>query len=239
MPLRHLPRIVGFEVPPLKAVVDVVRDAPIVGLLSRPPSRPWLDAFVIEAARTRVSLTDALVSIEGDHVLFFASASNARARCNAVRTMVLDVSKRVLSGRVTQPAPSPAAAPPPQTGTRQVLLVEPDDILREVKTGILAEAGWRVTGTDGWEEAVRRLDKEAIDALLVDIDLMAPEEGLELARVARERHPKTGVVLVTGLHDTAGLAVPEGALVLAKPHQRRQLLAMLDLSCGAADGLSD
>ncbi|UPG88235.1 response regulator [Luteibacter aegosomaticola] len=232
MPLRQMPRIVGFEVPPLKAVVDVVRDAPIVGLLSRPPSDLWLDAFAVEAARLRTSLTDALVSIEDDHVLFFASASNARARCHAVRTMVLEVSKRAITGPNTRRPDAPVLAVTPQAGRRRVLVVEADEVLREVTSELLAGAAWQVTGVTGGDAAARALEAGAIDVVLADIDLMEDGHGLELAGFVRQRWPQTGIVVLTGRHETAKLKMPEGTFVLAKPHQRRQLLAALDLASG-------
>ncbi|UPG92772.1 response regulator [Luteibacter aegosomatissinici] len=232
MPLRHLPRIVGFEVPPLKDAVDVVRDAPVVGLLNVMPSREWLDAFVNEAASTRNSLTDALVSVEGGRVLFFASASDVRTRCTAVRTMVEEVSKQVVTGSARRREPRPESTP--DMRPRQVLVVEDDEVLLEVTCDMLKVTGWVPTPASNVAQAMAALEAQVFDAVLSDIDLAVRAEGLELALSVRTRWPKTGVVVVTGRHTEGALAVPEGVLFLAKPYQRRQLLAMLDLATGAA-----
>lgn len=170
MPLRRFPRIIGFEVPPLKAAVDVVRDAPIVGLLNLPPTRAWLDAFVLEAAITRATLGEALVSIDGTRVLFYASKSNAQARCKAVRAMVEGVSRQVLSGKLRRERDRfvrPTATPLP----RRLLLVEDDLVLLDITAEVLRNDGWTVSPVPSAAAAMTMLEAGAFDIVMTDIDL--------------------------------------------------------------------
>lgn len=231
MPLRRLPRIVGFEVPPLKAAVDVVRDPPIVGLLSVPPTRPWVDAFIIEAALTRSTLGDALLSVDGNRVLFYASASNARARCRAVRDMVEKVGRQLFYGKAS--GPSGSAASIGKHSPRKLLLVEDDEVLLDVTTEVLRGNGWAVTGLTSAAGAMEALDEALFHVVMTDIDLEAPGRGVMLAEDIRQRWPRTGIVVATGLRDDTIPPLPEGALLLTKPYQRRQLLAVLNLVAGS------
>ncbi|MGN6478785.1 response regulator [Luteibacter sp.] len=233
MPLRRLPRIVGFEVPPLKTAVDIVRDPPIVGLLSVVPTRPWVDAFIIEAALTRSRLGDALLSVDGDRVLFYASASNARVRCKAVRDMVEKVSRQLFSGRSSRSSDSAAAIG--KRIPRKLLLVEDDEVLLDITTEVLRSNGWAVTGMTSAAGAMTALDESSFHVVMTDIDLESPGRGVVLAEDIHQRWPGTGIVVATGLRNDAIPRLPEGALFLAKPYQRRQLLAVLNLVAASAD----
>ena len=42
--------------------------------------------------------------------------------------------------------------------------------------------------------------------------------GLELARLVRERHPHLGVILASGYSELAAVAVAEGSVLLNKPY---------------------
>jgi len=228
MPLRRFPRIVGFEVPPLKSTVDVVRDPPIVGLLSLPPTRPWLDAFIIEAALSRSTLGDALVSVDGSRVTFYASSATARARCKAVRDMVEKVSRQVFTGKSPR-HPDEPSTPSLKPASRRALLVEDDEVLLDITAEVLRDGGWTVTAVTSAAGARAALDEGSFHVVMTDIDLETPGQGVVLAEAVRQRWPDAGIVVATGLRSDVIPSLPEGALLLAKPYQRRQLLAVLNL----------
>ncbi|UPG92779.1 response regulator [Luteibacter aegosomatissinici] len=227
MPLRRLPRIVGFEVPPLKKRGGGCARSPIVGLLNVEPSREWLDAFIGEAENTRGSLTNALVTVEGGRVLFFASAGDAQTRCTAVPAMIGDVSKSVMTRTSRKQGVAPQAAQ--ASRPRSVLVAEDNEVLLDVACDALRAAGWSAFPASGVAQATALLECQAMDAGPTDIDLLIQTEGVGLASDIRAPWPQIGVV-VTGRHADDTLALPEGALFLAKPYQRRQLLAMLDMA---------
>ena len=72
------------------------------------------------------------------------------------------------------------------------------------------------------EAALEALSTETYDVLLADVNLPGMS-GLQLARRVAEEHPGVRIVFATGysatMHDLAG----EGAPVLTKPYNLRQL----------------
>ncbi|MGA7437039.1 MAG: response regulator [Luteibacter sp.] len=213
----------------------MVRDPPIVGLLSLPPPRTWLDAFIVEAARTRGTVDDALVSVDGTRVLFYASSTNARARCKAVRAMVENVSRQVFAGkpphRLGELAPGFE-----KPASRRVLLVEDDEVLLDVTAEVFRGGGWTATAVTSAAGATAALDEASFHVVMTDIDLETPGRGVVLAEDIHRRWPGTGIVVATGLRSDVIPALPDGALLLAKPYQRRQLLIVLNLVAASGVG---
>jgi PAS domain S-box-containing protein len=115
-------------------------------------------------------------------------------------------------------APASALAEP---GAEQVLVVEDEDLIRQLAEQILRDRGYRVISAASAAEAlelVTSLDGE-IDLLVTDI-VMPGLSGLDLAQRLRRRIPDLRVLFMSGYSDSpllrAGLA-REGAAFLQKP----------------------
>ena len=115
-------------------------------------------------------------------------------------------------------APASALAEP---GAEQVLVVEDEDLIRQLAEQILRDRGYRVISAASAAEAlelVASLDGE-IDLLVTDI-VMPGLSGLDLAQRLRRRIPDLRVLFMSGYSDSpllrAGLA-REGAAFLQKP----------------------
>ena len=81
----------------------------------------------------------------------------------------------------------------------RVLVIDDDALLREMLADTLAAEGMEVDGLANAEDALVLLGANQIpDVLVADVDLGAGLTGLDLARVARERHPGVEVVLISG-----------------------------------------
>ncbi|KAF1007262.1 MAG: DNA-binding transcriptional regulator NtrC [Luteibacter sp.] len=234
-PTRY-PRIVGFEVPPLKTKVDVIRDAPIVALLDEAPSIDWIHAFNLQVAGLKGELGLAEVSIEGHRIFFFGSTANGRRLAEAVRTLVAQVSQLIMDSRLDSRAASPRgdmppvrhdAAPAASLGT--VLVVEDDEILRTLACEALNGAGWRTREAADANAALALLATEAVDAVFTDVDMPGGMDGLALADDIFHRWPSIGLVVTSGRYSVDASRVPRGGVFLSKPYQRRQLLAVVDL----------
>jgi DNA-binding NtrC family response regulator len=78
-----------------------------------------------------------------------------------------------------------------------VLLVEDNAALRAMSQAMLAAAGYRVRVAADFDEAMLRLDREPMSALVTDINLGAGADGFDLARLARVSHPDLPVVYVS------------------------------------------
>ena len=111
----------------------------------------------------------------------------------------------------------------------RILLAEDDDSLRGFLARALERAGYEVTACADGEEAAAVLD-EAWDLLLTDI-VMPGMDGIEVARLAAQRHPGLKIMFITGFAAvalSAGGRAPAGAKVLSKPVHLREIVAEVE-----------
>ena len=82
----------------------------------------------------------------------------------------------------------------------RVLLIDDDPLVRETLAETLADEGIEVAGLANAEDALVLLGAGQVpDVLVADIDLGPGLSGLDLAAIARERHPAVEVVLISGM----------------------------------------
>jgi len=131
-------------------------------------------------------------------------------------------------------------AAPIQAAT--VLLVEDHPDVSAVGSDYIEQCGYRVICAASAEAAVEILNKrDDIDLVFSDI-VMPGMSGLELARLIREHHPETPIVLATGYSDRAAAALAEGFVLLQKPYSLealRKSLSQAMLGRDAASGSFD
>ncbi|MCA6285216.1 cell cycle two-component system response regulator CpdR [Phenylobacterium sp.] len=111
----------------------------------------------------------------------------------------------------------------------RILLAEDDDSLRGFLARALQRAGHEVEACADGTEAAARIDRDW-DLLLTDI-VMPGMDGVELARLAAERHPGLRIMFITGFAAVALKAeetAPPGARVLAKPVHLRELVVEVE-----------
>lgn len=111
----------------------------------------------------------------------------------------------------------------------RILLAEDDDSLRGFLARALERAGYEVTACADGDEAAQVLD-EAWDMLLTDI-VMPGLDGIELARLAAQRHPGLRIMFITGFAAVAlaaGEQAPAGAKVLSKPIHLREIVSEVE-----------
>ncbi len=97
--------------------------------------------------------------------------------------------------------------------TDKILVVDDEDVIRELLTEVLSEEGYAVTTAASGPEAMRILE-EADDFILLFTDIMMPEmTGLELIREARKLRSSIIPIVMTAYAtiETARAAVKEGA----------------------------
>jgi len=117
----------------------------------------------------------------------------------------------------------------------RILLAEDDDSLRGFLSRALERAGYEVTACADGEEAAAVLE-EAWDLLLTDI-VMPGMDGIEVARLAAQRHPGLRIMFITGFAAvalTVGERAPAGAKVLSKPIHLREIVAEVERMMAAA-----
>ena len=116
----------------------------------------------------------------------------------------------------------------------KILLVEDDDLVRDMLTQILQRASHQVISATNGEEATECLQKEKPDIMVTDI-IMPKKSGITLISEVKNRHPDMEIIAISGggrLDPTGYLDLSEtlGASVsFEKPIDNTALLMAIDL----------
>jgi len=153
----------------------------------------------------------------------------------AVRSPAQDAAERAA-------ASPPAAAVAPPARPQRVLLVEDEDVSREVAVRVLTRRGHAVTAAQNGRAALAiwEADPAGIDVLVTDISM--PEMGgLELTRAIRQREASSGRRLpIYAMTANAMKGDAERCLAagmdgyLSKPIRRDEFLRTIEASAGAS-----
>ena len=89
-------------------------------------------------------------------------------------------------------------------GSETVLLVEDEDMVRNLASQILEETGYRVLAANGGEEAIQLFNahKEPIHLMITDV-VMPKMSGRDVADRLKQTHPETKVLFMSGYTDEA------------------------------------
>lgn len=115
-----------------------------------------------------------------------------------------------------------------------ILLVEDDDLVRDMLTQLLQRAGHTVTCATNGEEAAQLLHDITPDIMVTDI-IMPKKSGITLISEVKDRHPNMEIIAISGggrLDPTGYLDLSEslGASVsFEKPIDNHALLMAIDL----------
>ena len=113
----------------------------------------------------------------------------------------------------------------PHRGTGRVLVVEDQDAVRSLVSGVLEKSGFTVFQATNAREARRVLAAEpAVDLVITDV-VMPGESGLELAEWLRHSYPKARVTFISGYSDHPAMATVPNESLLRKPFTPNALLA--------------
>lgn len=115
-----------------------------------------------------------------------------------------------------------------------ILLVEDDELVRDMLTQTLERASHHVIAAADGEEATQRLQHEKPDIMVTDI-IMPKKSGITLITEVKNRHPQMEIIAISGggrLDPTGYLDLSEsiGASVsFEKPIDNHALLMAIDL----------
>ena len=112
-----------------------------------------------------------------------------------------------------------------------ILVVEDDAALRAVAEAILSSLGYRISSVANGKAALAALDQTPeIDLLFTDLALPGGMSGIELAKLARDRHPALKVLFVSG-HTARAIEfvddLKDGVGFVAKPYRKALVADML------------
>jgi CheY-like chemotaxis protein len=122
---------------------------------------------------------------------------------------------------------------PPETRSARLLIVEDDVLLVSSLEELLSDSGFEVAGTVGSAATALSIAEERQPELaLIDIQLLGPVDGIELARQLRDRF-QIPAIFLSGLADPetrerALVAQPLG--FLRKPYRASQVFNTIALA---------
>ncbi len=116
------------------------------------------------------------------------------------------------------------------TRSLRVLVVDDEEVIRDVLATLLERQGWQVTTASNGTRALSAFEAEPHDVVL--LDLMLPDRsGLDVLRELRRRDPDAVVVIVTAYSSIEGAieAMREGAFhYIPKPFQNEEVLLTVE-----------
>jgi CheY-like chemotaxis protein len=101
-----------------------------------------------------------------------------------------------------------------------VLVAEDEVLVRMMTVDVLEEAGYAVLEATNTEAAPSVLDERSdVQVLVTDVEMPpGPLNGIDLARLTRERFPHIGVVIVSGKVRPSPDDLRIGARFIPKPY---------------------
>ena len=124
--------------------------------------------------------------------------------------------------RVDERADALRPAPEPQTrlGSETILLVEDEDVVRDLARRVLERQGYTVLACSAGEEAVALAEQheQPIDLLLTDV-VMPGMRGYEVAELVSASRPEIKILYMSGYAEEAlvGRAAFAGSALIEKP----------------------
>src|ERR1700753_3104019 len=100
--------------------------------------------------------------------------------------------------------------------TTTALVVEDDEIQREMLTLLLEESDFEVIQCEDAETAALAIQMRHPSLLITDITLIGKMNGIELAHIAHQQNPDMRIIVISG-DPPAVDQLPVGARFLSKP----------------------
>lgn len=153
---------------------------------------------------------------------------------------LIQKARRTLPARPSRPVPVPAVqvvetpTPPADGPHKTVLVVDDEDIILELLSQILMDAGYRVLTAPSPESALKLLKTTPVDVVLTDVMFPNGESGVDLVGALRREHPGINVVAMTGSRDAAireELMGKGAAALMSKPLELSQILQVMERAC--------
>ncbi len=112
---------------------------------------------------------------------------------------------------------------------RTILVVDDDELVREMMSRFLSLKGYHVIEAATADEAVSLLDANSVDVVLTDVRMPGHVDGIGLASWIRDRRPEIRVLIASGYASSAQQAVEvsNNPLIL-KPYQPEEVVRRVE-----------
>ncbi|MGQ4272942.1 PAS domain S-box protein [Terrihabitans sp. B22-R8] len=117
---------------------------------------------------------------------------------------------------------------PPRDEAHCILVVDDDDLVREVTSSKLQALGYNVVEAANGPSALVALEENPLIELLVLDFAMPGMNGAEVARAAEKRRPGIPMMFVTGYADLSALEEVSGVPILHKPFRDEELAQQVE-----------
>ena len=116
---------------------------------------------------------------------------------------------------------------------RLVIVADDDAAIRLLCRVNLELEGYRVLEARGLEEISRIADEEEVALVLLDIHL-GREDGIEVARVVRERRPEVPIAFLSGSVDFSERSAAVSDAAIRKPFTLEELIGTVHRLAGGS-----
>ena len=116
---------------------------------------------------------------------------------------------------------------------RLVIVADDDGSIRLLCRVNLELEGYRVLEATGLEEISRIADEEEVALVLLDIHL-GREDGIEVARVVRERRPEVPIAFLSGSVDFSERSAAVSDAAIRKPFTLEELIGTVHRLAGGS-----
>jgi len=114
-------------------------------------------------------------------------------------------------------------------GTKIILIVEDEAIIRFDLVDYFLDAGWRVFDVPNAERAIAVLEERTdIRVVLTDVQMPGEMDGIRLAHYVRDRYPPTVLFVMSGAVPIRKEELPARAMFLPKPYDPQRLLRLVE-----------
>lgn len=120
-------------------------------------------------------------------------------------------------------------------GSRTILIVEDEALLRFDLVDFFEHAGWRVFEAEHADDAIAILNRhKEVRVVLTDVQMPGSMDGVKLAHFIRDRFPPTVLFVVSGNVRIPQHELPARTSFLPKPFDHHRLLRTLEALTGCS-----
>ena len=124
-----------------------------------------------------------------------------------------------------------AMSSPISNATKQILVIEDDEMVLNMLESMLQQAGYRVASATNGVDGLKRCRRDPADLVITDI-MMPQKDGVETIRELRKEFPDVKIIAVTGFRGRFNrLAAAENVgahRTLLKPFTQAELLDLVE-----------
>ncbi len=113
-----------------------------------------------------------------------------------------------------------------ESSRRTILIVEDDAFVRMMGIDLLEDAGFEVIDAGNADHAMELLEGAAeVKLMFSDIDMPGTMNGLQLAKLVRQRWPDIRLLLTSGHHHVPQSQVPDDGRFVSKPYSSNAIIS--------------